>query len=340
MVPSFPDHFLVPCRDLDEAVAAVSELGFRLEMILPADSPTTVVISKDRFFIRLERASRGFSADVITSLLGSDNPESVLAGKRFTKRPLVFGGERNEVLREPVFSGICASSSWNEGRAGMLYRDLIPGRLGGAFVGSHIKITSGGPVPDRVHYHEIRFQIIFCRRGWVKVVYEDQGDPFILNEGDCVLQPPEIRHRVLESSENLEVIEIGSPAVHSTFIEHELVLPNPNIDRQRLFGSQKFVRFVFKDTEWSVSKGFLSKETGVGAATSGIGDVKIVRNEKSSSRNFSHSFEFLFWYVLKGEIQIDGFDAVGEDESVVIPKDSSLIVNFSDSCEFLEVCAL
>ena len=34
------------------------------------------------------------------------------------------------------------------GRAGMVYRDLIPDRLGGAFIASHITIPEGGPVPD------------------------------------------------------------------------------------------------------------------------------------------------------------------------------------------------
>ena len=41
------------------------------------------------------------------------------------------------------------------------------------------------------------------------MVYEDQGEPFIMREGDCVLQPPQIRHRVLESSGPLEVIEVS-----------------------------------------------------------------------------------------------------------------------------------
>jgi hypothetical protein len=47
----------------------------------------------------------------------------------------------------------------------MIYRDLIPGRLGGRFIASHIAIPQGGPVADWVHYHLIRFQMIFCRRG-------------------------------------------------------------------------------------------------------------------------------------------------------------------------------
>ena len=38
----------------------------------------------------------------------------------------------------------------------------------------------------------------------------------MLRPGDMVIQPPEIRHRVLESSDGLEVVEIGCPADHIT----------------------------------------------------------------------------------------------------------------------------
>ena len=48
------------------------------------------------------------------------------------------------------------------------------------------------------------------------VAYENQGPPFLLRPGDMVIQPPEIRHRVLESSDGLEVVEIGCPADHVT----------------------------------------------------------------------------------------------------------------------------
>ena len=114
--------------------------------------------------------------------------------------------------------------SWNEGRAGMLYRDLIPSRLGGRFIASHISIPTGGEVPDYVHFHKVRFQMIYCIFGWAKLVYECQGEPFVMNAGDCVLQPPEIRHRVLETSDKFEVLEIGCPAIHETFADHELPL--------------------------------------------------------------------------------------------------------------------
>ena len=56
---------------------------------------------------------------------------------------------------------------------------------------------------------QVRFQMIFCVAGWVRVVYEQQGDPFVLHPGDMVIQPPTIRHRVLASSDGLEVVELS-----------------------------------------------------------------------------------------------------------------------------------
>src|SRR5690349_7367988 len=105
----------------------------------------------------------------------------------------------------------------------MRYRDLLPGRQGGRFIASAIRIDQGGPVPDYVHYHRVRFQLLYCVRGWVRVVYEGQGDPFVMAPGDCVLQPPRIRHRVLESSPGLEVIEVAGPAEHETLADHDQV---------------------------------------------------------------------------------------------------------------------
>ena len=129
---------------------------------------------------------------------------------------------------------------WVIGRAGMAYRDLIPGRLGGSIIASHIRIPDAGPVPDMVHYHTVGFQLIFCYSGWVRLVYEDQGPPFVLGAGDCVIQPPRIRHRVLEASENLQVIEIGVPAEHVTTVDHEMTLPTPTVNRVRYFDGQVF----------------------------------------------------------------------------------------------------
>ena len=133
-------------------------------------------------------------------------------------------------------------SEWTVGRAGMLYRDLTPDNLKAQAIVSHIRLSFDGEVPDYVHYHKVEFQAIYCLKGRIKVVYEDQGPPFWLKPGDCVLQPPEIRHRVLECEANSEVIEVTMPAEHETWADHEIELPTNELDPDRVFRTQKFVK--------------------------------------------------------------------------------------------------
>ena len=168
---------------------------------------------------------------------------------------------------------------WTIGRAGMEYRDLIPGRLGGKVIASHIRLTTGGEVPDYVHYHKVDFQMIYCKFGRIKVVYEDQGPPFWLETGDCVLQPPEIRHRVLECTAGAEVIEVSMPAEHETWVEHDIKLPTAELKPDRDIGGQRFVRSIAADAEWQPSefRGFEARDSGINAATSGLVNVQMLR---------------------------------------------------------------
>jgi len=210
------------------------------------------------------------------------------------------------------------------GRAGMVYRDLIPSRLGGAVIASHISIPEGGPVPDYVHHHDIRFQMIFCHAGWVKVVYEDQGDPFVMGPGDCVIQPPGIRHRVLESGDGLEVVEIGAPAEHDTHRDHELELPNGVGDPDRAWQGQRFVRHEYADDRWTDSPdpGWELQHFGVEDATGGVAAVRLARTAGAAPPLRTHDFELFFGFVRSGELDYigpSGVTAVGPGEAVVVP---------------------
>ena len=49
----------------------------------------------------------------------------------------------------------------------------------------------------------------------IRFVYEGQGE-HTFREGDCVLQPARIVHNELECSDDVEILEIYSPAVHET----------------------------------------------------------------------------------------------------------------------------
>jgi quercetin dioxygenase-like cupin family protein len=196
----------------------------------------------------------------------------------------------------------------------MRYRDLIPDRQGGRFIASHIQIPEGGPVPDYVHRHRVRFQLIYCYRGWVRVVYEDQGPPFVLEAGDAVLQPPEIRHRVLESSAGLEVIEVSCPAEHETLADLELELPTPVARHERDFGGQVFVRHQAFRADWVPWRvpGFEARDLGTAAATRGLAGAQVVRWRGPASGPSgpdhplaTHDAELLFTFVLEGGATLD-----------------------------------
>jgi quercetin dioxygenase-like cupin family protein len=220
----------VSFQDTLDQLAAI---GFRLDMIMPADEPHIAELSNGDTKLRVE----------------APKPE-----------------------RTP---------GWNTGRAGMQYRDLIPERPG--FIASHIRVPDGGPVPDYVHYHAIAFQMIYCYRGWVRLVYEDQGDPFVMHAGECVTQPPQIRHRVLECSPGLEVVEIATPASHATFVDHALALPNGVCDRE--WSGQRFVH---------LREGFA--DDAMTRATGGIASMRIRRDASAITRP-------VFGFVLRGSVQ-------------------------------------
>lgn len=230
----------------------------------------------------------------------------------------------------------------------MHYRDLIPGRLGGAIIASHIRIPDAGPVPDKVHYHTVGFQLIFCINGWVALVYEDQGPPFILSAGDCVIQPPQIRHRVLEASDNLQVIEIGVPAEHMTTIDHDMPLPTPHLRPDREWAGQRFVHSLAKDATWTPWRlpGFEVRDTGIGAGTKGLATVRVARpvegGDKDAGVVASHTSDILFTFVLTGSCTLygenQGAHALTEGDAYVIPPDlKTSLTDCSDDLTLLEV---
>lgn len=202
---------IIPCDDLDEAIKEYTDLGYRLDMIFPADSPREALMS--------------------TAIAGGSSSDSL---NRETIRPKLS----HPNLQPPATA---SGSDWVIGRAGMEYRDLIPGRLGGKAIASHIRLADEGPVADYVHYHKVDFQMLYCLKGRISVVYEDQGPPFWLETGDCVVQPPEIRHRVLECTAGAEVLEVTMPAEHETWVDHEMSLPNDTVNSDREFSGQRFV---------------------------------------------------------------------------------------------------
>jgi quercetin dioxygenase-like cupin family protein len=219
----------------------------------------------------------------------------------------------------------------------MLYRDLIPGRLGGRYVASLISIPDGGPVADWVHFHRIALQFIYVRSGWVRVVYEGQGEPFVMQAGDLVLQPPEIRHRVLESSAGLEVVELGCPALHETLADHEMALPNA-IDAERTFSGQRFVHHAAATTPWTKFYGGEAQETKLRDATAGLAEVRTIRGREIDFP--AHDGELVFGFVLDGSVRLrfaDGADLSADDAFVIPPGKPWSFSDGSDDFRLLHI---
>ena len=342
---------VISCDNFEETLTFFTQkLGFSVALISPADNPSIGVLDGHGIRIRIEQGanlpSHILRLNCDLSSVSLDDGEEVIApnGTRILIK------EANPPLSIPpedqslVISKLNQSASWITGRAGMLYRDLNPNRQGGRFIASHIKIPRGGLVPDYVHYHKVRFQMIFCYKGWVKVAYEDQGDPILLKAGDCFLQPPEIRHRVLESSDGLEVIEVGCPAEHETHGDPVMTLPTGKNTPERIYGGQLFHYYNCDTGIWNSwrHEGFEAQDVGINNATKGVAGVHVVRAAGGKETPvIVHKEEFMFIFVLNGRLSFSETGKTQELEpgdSVVIPRDTPYaLTNGSDDVSFLEI---
>ena len=93
------------------------------------------------------------------------------------------------------------------------YRDLgINAAAGGNFHAHVIRAVDQEEDGIGLHRHnEIEFQMVYILKGWMRFWYEGEGE-VIAREGTCILQPPKVKHDVLEWSDDLELLEITSPA--------------------------------------------------------------------------------------------------------------------------------
>lgn len=340
----------LPTQELrDDLPFYTRTLGMRLDMIFPADDPRVAVLSGHGLRLRIEK---GAPESPGTIRILTDDPGGFAGGARELTAP---NGTRIEIdhLQPPMVMPATEhmfdvrrlrdGAPWVIGRAGMNYRDLLPTRLGGAIIASHIRIPDGGPVPDMVHYHTVGFQLIFCYKGWVDVLYEDQGDMIRLTEGDCVIQPPEIRHRVCHASPDIEVIEIGVPAVHVTTIDHQMTLPNGTGDPDREWQGQKFVHHVRDKASWQPFRipGFTCRDTGIAAGTKGVAGIQVARYEGGTPPATRTDADILFTFVMAGTMTLraegqDHRDLSAGDAFVIPPGLAVQYADCSDDLELLE----
>ena len=98
------------------------------------------------------------------------------------------------------------------------YRDLGIAKATNGMVRAHVIRFVPPCRPEEVskrHYHDVDFQMIYVLKGWMKGEYEGAG-VVTMREGSCWLQPPKIKHKVLDYSDDCELLEIILPADFDT----------------------------------------------------------------------------------------------------------------------------
>ena len=98
------------------------------------------------------------------------------------------------------------------------YRDLgIKDATNGMAVAHVIRFVGkcDPEVVSKEHLHEAEFQMIYVLKGTMVSSFEGQGT-HTMKAGDAWLQPHSIKHKVLDYSDDCEVLEIVMPANFKT----------------------------------------------------------------------------------------------------------------------------
>ncbi len=97
------------------------------------------------------------------------------------------------------------------------YRDLGIAKASGGLAQAHV-IRLLPPCTDEVrkrHTHAVELQLMYVLKGWIRNEFEGHGEQ-LMREGTCWLQPPNIKHTVLDYSDDCEILEITVPAKFDT----------------------------------------------------------------------------------------------------------------------------
>jgi hypothetical protein len=114
-----------------------------------------------------------------------------------------------------------ATSSFESGlRSYASYRDLGFAKATSGAAVAHV-IRFHPPCTDEVrvwHTHDVEFQMVYVLKGWI-ITEMDGHTPEKMIAGSSWMQPPKIRHRVVDYSDDCEVLEVVLPANFETVME-------------------------------------------------------------------------------------------------------------------------
>ena len=159
-----------------------------------------------------------------------------------------------------------------------------------------------------------------------------------------MIQPPEIRHRVLFASDNIEVIEIGVPAEHVTTIDHQMTLPNGPANPDRRFQGQRFVHHKADQAIWAPNAlpGYQSRDTTISENTQNVAGVHVLKKGEGVPDWASHDADILFTFVMEGTMMLEGegrdpYHLEPGDAFVIPPGMKTRYADPSDDIELLQV---
>ena len=98
------------------------------------------------------------------------------------------------------------------------YRDLGIAAASHGLAQAHVIRLIGPCNPaevSKLHYHDVEFQMVYVLKGWVKTYMEGQGET-LMKQDSCWIQPPRIKHMIMDYSDDVELLEIILPAEFRT----------------------------------------------------------------------------------------------------------------------------
>jgi hypothetical protein len=103
-------------------------------------------------------------------------------------------------------------------RAYAHYRDLGFADATGGLAQAHVIRLIGPCDPaevSKLHFHDVDFQMVYVLKGWVKTYMEGQGES-LMEQGSAWIQPPRIKHLIMDYSDDVELLEVILPAEFKT----------------------------------------------------------------------------------------------------------------------------
>ncbi len=103
-------------------------------------------------------------------------------------------------------------------RAYAQYRDLGIAEASQGLARAHVIRLIGPCDPaevSKLHFHDVDFQMVYVLKGWVKTYMEGQGES-LMEQGSAWIQPPRIKHLIMDYSDDVELLEVILPAEFKT----------------------------------------------------------------------------------------------------------------------------